>query len=78
MDGAKPSKKSMSTSEKLDKDEKGEATNQKDYRGTIGSLLYLTASWLDIQFSVCLYARFQANISLCWRESLDILKEQWS
>lgn len=44
MDGAKPSKKSMSTSEKLDKDEKGEATNQKDYRGTIGSLLYLTAS----------------------------------
>ena len=27
----------------------------------IGSLLYLTASRLDIMFSVCLCARFQAN-----------------
>ena len=27
----------------------------------IGSLLYLTASRLDIQFSVCLCAHFQAN-----------------
>lgn len=30
-------------------------------RGIIGSLLYLTASRLDIQFSVYLCARFQAN-----------------
>nr|GFA80309.1 copia protein [Tanacetum cinerariifolium] len=29
------------------------------YRGMIGSLLYLTASRLDIMFSVCLCARFQ-------------------
>ena len=27
----------------------------------IGSLLYLTASRLDILFSICMYARFQSN-----------------
>jgi len=31
------------------------------YRGMIGSLLYLTASRLDILFSVCLCARFQSD-----------------
>ena len=45
---------------KLDKDEKGKDVNQKLYRGMIGSLFYLTASRLDIIFSVCLCARFQA------------------
>ena len=39
--------------------------NQKLYRGMIGSLLYLTASRLDIMFCVCLCARFQA----CPKES---------
>jgi len=41
-----------------------EARNQVDstkYNGSIGSLLYLTASRLDIQFGVCLCARFQSN-----------------
>ena len=33
--------------------------DEKTYRGMIGSLLYLTASRLDIMFSVCLCARFQ-------------------
>lgn len=51
----------MCTSEKLENDEKCEATNQKEYRGIIVSLLYLTTSRLDIQFNVCLYATFQAN-----------------
>lgn len=32
-----------------------------EYQGMIGSLLYLTASHLDIMFSVCLCAWFQAN-----------------
>ena len=32
-----------------------------DYRGMVGSLLYLTASRPDIMFSTCLYARFQAD-----------------
>ena len=34
---------------------------KKTYRGMIGSLLYLISSRLDIMFSVCLCARFQAN-----------------
>ena len=34
--------------------------NQKLNRGMIGSLIYLTTSRLDIMFSVCLCARFQA------------------
>ena len=52
----------MATSTKLDADEAGKAINQKTYRGMIGSLLYLTASRPDIQFSVCLCARFQDNL----------------
>ena len=51
----------MATSTKLDADEAGKAIDQKTYRGIIGSLLYLTASILDIQFNVYLCARFQAN-----------------
>jgi hypothetical protein len=34
--------------------------DQKEYRSMIGSLLYLTTTRPDIQFSVCLCARFQA------------------
>ncbi|EOY31886.1 Uncharacterized protein TCM_039213 [Theobroma cacao] len=51
----------MSTSTKLDIDEKGKDVDQKLYRGMIGSLLYLTASRPDIQFCVCLCARFQSQ-----------------
>ncbi|KAI5654048.1 hypothetical protein M9H77_31235 [Catharanthus roseus] len=55
----------MSTSLKLDKDEKGKTVDEKTYRGMISSLLYLTASRPDIMFAVCLCARFQA----CPKES---------
>jgi hypothetical protein len=48
----------MSTTTALDADEEGEYVDQKEYRSIIGSLLYLTATRLDIQFSVCLCARF--------------------
>ena len=51
----------MATSTKLDADESSKAVDQKIYRGMICSLLYLTTSRPDIQFSVCLCARFQAN-----------------
>ena len=51
----------MATSTKLDVDETGKAVDQKTYRGMIGSLLYLTVNIPDIQFSVCLCVRFQAN-----------------
>ena len=46
---------------RLEADEAGTATDQRLYRGMIGSLLYLAASRPDIMFSVCLCARFQAN-----------------
>jgi hypothetical protein len=35
--------------------------DQKEYRSMIGCLLYLTATRPDIQFSVCMCARFQAS-----------------
>jgi hypothetical protein len=42
----------------LDPDENIEAVDQREYRSMIGSLLYLTATRPDIQFTVCLCARF--------------------
>ena len=42
-------------------DESGIEVNQTMFRGMIGSLLYLTASRLDIMQSVCVCACFQAN-----------------
>jgi hypothetical protein len=51
----------MSTTTTLDVDEECEHVDQKEYRSMIGSLLYLTATRSDIQFSVCLCACFQAS-----------------
>ena len=61
LEGCKKISTPMATSTKLDADEVGKAVDQRTYIGMIGSLLYLTASRPDIQFSVCLCARFQAN-----------------
>ncbi|GKD08560.1 hypothetical protein Tco_1188245 [Tanacetum coccineum] len=46
---------------KLGPDLNGKVINETQYRGMIGSLMYLTISKPDIQFSTCLYARYQAN-----------------
>ena len=61
MDSTKEIGIPMSPTYKLDKDEEGHSIDQKLYRGMIGSLLYLTASRPDIQFSICICARFQVN-----------------
>jgi hypothetical protein len=45
----------------LDPDENGEAVDQREHRSMIGSVLYLTVTQSDIQFVVCLCARFQAS-----------------
>ncbi|GKB28357.1 hypothetical protein Tco_0867758 [Tanacetum coccineum] len=45
----------------LGPDLSGKAVKETQYRGMIGSLMYLTTSRPDIQFSTCLYARYQAN-----------------
>nr|GFD45466.1 retrotransposon protein, putative, unclassified [Tanacetum cinerariifolium] len=42
---------------KLDEDKEGQAVDQSHYRGTIGTLLYLTASRPDLQFAICMCAR---------------------
>ncbi|GJY31869.1 retrovirus-related pol polyprotein from transposon TNT 1-94 [Tanacetum coccineum] len=45
----------------LGHDLSGKAINETQYRGMIGSLMYLTASRPDIQFSTFFCARYQAN-----------------
>ncbi|XP_019190313.1 PREDICTED: uncharacterized protein LOC109184731 [Ipomoea nil] len=51
----------MSTSVKLEKDDEGKDVDETQYRGMIGSLLYLTASRPDISYSVGVCARFQSK-----------------
>jgi hypothetical protein len=61
MDDSKPLSTPMSTTTVLDADEDGEPVDQKEFLSMIGSLLYLTATRLDIQFSVCLCTCFQVS-----------------
>jgi hypothetical protein len=42
----------------------GDAIDQREYGSMIGSLLYLTMIRPNIQFAVCLCARFQASHTL--------------
>ena len=58
MKGCKKIFTSIATSTKLDVDESGKVVDQKIYKGMIGSLLYITASRLDIQFSIYLCTCF--------------------
>nr|GFD16859.1 uncharacterized mitochondrial protein AtMg00810-like [Tanacetum cinerariifolium] len=46
---------------KLDEDKEGKAVDPSHYRGMIGTLLYLTASGPDLQFAICMCARYQAQ-----------------
>ncbi|GJS91224.1 retrovirus-related pol polyprotein from transposon TNT 1-94 [Tanacetum coccineum] len=61
LEDSKPMKTPMSLNTKLTKDEECNSVYSTKYRGMIGSLLYLTASRLNIMFSVCLCARFQED-----------------
>jgi len=45
----------------MDANEVGQPVDSTKYRRLIGSLLYLTVSRPNIQFDVCLCARFQGN-----------------
>jgi hypothetical protein len=60
MDDSKSLSTPMSTTTSLDVEEDGEPVDQ-EYQIMIGSLLYLMVMRLEIQFSVCLCARFQAS-----------------
>jgi hypothetical protein len=57
----KPVSTPMSSIASLGPDEDGEAVDQREYKIMIGSLLYLTATRPDIQFTVGLCARFQSS-----------------
>nr|GEZ91842.1 retrovirus-related Pol polyprotein from transposon TNT 1-94 [Tanacetum cinerariifolium] len=46
---------------KLDEDKEGKAVDPSHYHGMIGTLLYLTASRPDLQFAICMCARYQAQ-----------------
>jgi hypothetical protein len=51
----------MSFATSLGPDEDGDVADQRGYRSMIGSLLYVIATWSDIQFTVGLCACFQAS-----------------
>jgi hypothetical protein len=51
MEDSKAMTTPMSTTTALDADEEGEHVDQKEYQSMIGSLVYLTATRPDIQFS---------------------------
>jgi hypothetical protein len=61
MADAKPVSTPLSMTTILDPDEDGEVVDQREYRSMISSLLYLTVTRSDIQFIMCLCARFQAS-----------------
>ncbi|WVZ54057.1 LOW QUALITY PROTEIN: hypothetical protein U9M48_004922 [Paspalum notatum var. saurae] len=70
MGDSKPMTTPTSTNMALDADEDGEAVDQKEFRGMIGSLLYLTATRPDIQFAVCLCACYQASPRTSHRQAV--------
>jgi hypothetical protein len=57
----KPVSTPMSSIASLGPDEDGESVDQREYRSMIGSLLYLTVTRPDIQFTMGLCMRFQAS-----------------
>ena len=55
----------MATNCYLSVDDKGKLVDQTEYKGIIGSLLYLNASRPDFMFSVCMCVHYQS----CPKES---------
>jgi hypothetical protein len=70
MQNVKPMSTPMGSTATSDVDEDGEAVDQREYRRMIGSLLYLMATRPDIQFNVCLCARFQASPRTSHRQAV--------
>ncbi|KAJ1253863.1 hypothetical protein BS78_K165300 [Paspalum vaginatum] len=70
MGDSRPMVTPMSTPMPLDADEEGDVVDQREYRRMIGSLLYVTMTRPDIQFAVCLCARFQASPRTSHRQAV--------
>ncbi|GJY75693.1 retrovirus-related pol polyprotein from transposon TNT 1-94 [Tanacetum coccineum] len=60
-DSCDPVDTPMVEKSKLDKDKEGKAVDPSHYRGMIDTLLYLTASRPDLQFAICMCARYRAR-----------------
>jgi hypothetical protein len=73
MVNVKPIKTPMPTNGHLNLNEEGKVVGITVYRSMIGSLLYLCASRLDIMLSVCMCARFQANLKECHLSAIKII-----
>ncbi|GKF90872.1 hypothetical protein Tco_0274573, partial [Tanacetum coccineum] len=56
---------------KLDEDLMGIPVDQTQFRGMVGSLMYLTASRPDLVFAVCMCARYQAKPTKKHFEAID-------
>ncbi|GJW52711.1 retrovirus-related pol polyprotein from transposon TNT 1-94 [Tanacetum coccineum] len=61
MDTSDPVDTPMVDRSKLDEDPLGIPVDQTQFRGMVGSLMYLTASRPDLVFTVCICARYQAK-----------------
>nr|GEU47083.1 hypothetical protein [Tanacetum cinerariifolium] len=61
MESSDPVDTPMVEKSKLDEDPQGKAVDPTHYRGTVGTLVYLTASRPDLTFVVCMCARYQAK-----------------
>ncbi|GKB82706.1 retrovirus-related pol polyprotein from transposon TNT 1-94 [Tanacetum coccineum] len=59
-DSCNPVDTPMVEKSKLDEDKEGKAIDPSHYCGMIGTLLYLTSSRSDLQFAICMCARYQA------------------
>nr|GEY60436.1 retrotransposon protein, putative, unclassified [Tanacetum cinerariifolium] len=60
-DSCDPVDTPMVEKSKLDEDKEGKAIDPSHYRSMIGTLLYLIASIPDLQFAICMCARYQAR-----------------
>jgi hypothetical protein len=61
----------MSTAMSLGLDKDDEVVDKREYRSMIGSLLYLTTTRLDIQFTVGLCAHIQASLRSSHRTTVQ-------
>ncbi|GJX49942.1 retrovirus-related pol polyprotein from transposon TNT 1-94 [Tanacetum coccineum] len=60
-DSCDPMDTPMVEKSKLDEDKEGKVVDPSQYHGMIGTLLYLTSSRPDLQFAICMCARYQAR-----------------
>nr|GEV46751.1 hypothetical protein [Tanacetum cinerariifolium] len=59
-DSCDPLDTPMVETSKLDEDKEGKIINPSHYHGMIGTLIYLIANRADLQFAICMCARYQA------------------